>query len=239
MNSAGRQQVLLWTAIAGLGALAAVIVVVQLTGQRDPSPASLADNPRREIPGELLYEDAEGCILRIPASGGTGERVYCGQPAGLTGPTSFAWLDANTVAFFTSQPLSNPAKVVEFNLETKEETVTQRTVNLIAGAGAIEPLSAKGDRAAISANVLVVTRDGNRQVVATLDLEGYSARPILWSPDGEWIVVMANEQREYENMELWIFSKDGTVSGTLVGGLTRGVLSWRIDGIGVSPVVVE
>ena len=42
-----------------------------------------------------------------------------------------------------------------------------------------------------------------------------------------------------EDTEIWIFSKDGTVSGTLATGISRPVLSWRIDGIGVSPVVVE
>ena len=208
---------------AGVAAVAVLVVVVFVAGRFDPSPPSLVDRPVPSIPGEILYVDDDGCIVRARASGERRERVKCiGDALSIV-----AWVDADTIGYAVGRPDQG---WVELDLATGEE----RTVDAFARPGPPDPVSPRGERVEITDDGSVYRLTGGERT-KIFDFDGPEHRRpwlVTWSPDGEWVLLRYND-------ELWIVSRDGSVKGTLAQ--TRpwpSEGSWWIDGHGYRPSVV-
>ena len=207
---------------AGVAAVAVLVVVVFIAGRFDPSPPSLADRPVPSIPGEILYVDDDGCIVRARASGERRVRVKCvGDAVNIV-----TWVDADTIGYGVARP---GQAWVELDLATGEE----RTRDAFARPGPPDEASPQGERIDIGADGSVYRLTGAERT-QIFDFDGPEhQRPwlVTWSPDGQWILLRYKE-------ELWIVSRDGSVKGTLAR--TRpwpNEGSWWIDGHGYRPSV--
>jgi len=207
---------------AGVAAVAVLVVVVFLAGRFDPPPPSLVDNPVPAIPGEILYVDDDGCIVRARASGERRERVKCVGDAVST----VSWVDADTIGYGVARPGQN---WVELDLATGEE----RAVDASARFEPPNPVSPQGERIDIDEDGLVYRLNGTERT-KVFDFDGPEhQRPwlVTWSPDGQWVLLRYRD-------ELWIVSRDGSIKGTLAS--TRpwpNEGSWWIDGHGYRPSV--
>jgi hypothetical protein len=237
--------------IAGIfGALAllavALVVVIQF-GRHDPSPPSLKDNPRPEIPGRVLYYDHQQCFTVAQASGAGEEHLGCAGRVGGIGP-EFWWDGADTVRW-VQRVGPEDGKVIEVNIRTGEQRETGETVPAIGGFGKIQPIPQvrelqeciQGPDGAFGCTdrdgSLVIVEGDTPTKVAEFDLPEYN-RPHMkaWSPDGRWLMLEYYPQRA-PGPELWIVSRDGSVRGTLVSdNTTFSRVAWAIDGVGVWPV---
>ena len=234
-----KQRLIPALAIGGLLAIVVFGVLVFQFGRRHPSPPSLEENPHPEIPGEILYRDRDDCIVRAAASGAKREQVYCGGPSLATGrPGGVTWIDADTIAFlvFSYSDKGQSSRLIEVDLDTKVERDTGRIVNFANEFGVQEPVSVQGERARIDDDGnLVISKGGEQKEVASFDVRQYEVRPILWSPDGDWLMLYYTPPRDYKNSELWIIKRDGSVKGTLAKGVRQPQASWRIEGVGIVP----
>ena len=207
--------------LAGVAVMVALAVLLVIAGRFDPSPPSLRVNPRPEIPGEILYVNEEGCIIRARASGERRERVTCVGEG--VGPVS--WIDAATIGYATWSP--GAPMWTELDLRTGSETVK----NLVARPSGPDVTSVRGERIDIDRDGDVHRVTGTERV-KIFDFEGPEYRqPLLatWSPDGDWVLL------HYQG-ELWIVSRDGRVKGTLAQGRSYpNGGSWWIDGYGYLP----
>jgi hypothetical protein len=206
----------------GVAAVVVLVVVVFLAGRFDPSPPSLVDRPVVAIPGEILYVDDDGCIIRARASGERRERVKCiGDALSIV-----TWVDADTIGYGMGRP---DQAWVELDLATGEE----RFSDAFARPGPPDPVSPRGERIDIDADGSVYRLSGAERT-KIFDFDGPEhQRPwfVTWSPDGEWILLRYKD-------ELWIVSRNGSVKGTLAS--TRpwpNEGSWWIDGHGYRPAV--
>jgi hypothetical protein len=207
---------------AGVAAVLVLAVVVFVAGRFDPSPPSLRDHPVAGIPGEILYVDGDGCIVRAQASGERRERVTCvGEALSLV-----SWVDADTIGYAVARP--GPSWI-ELDLATGEE----RTSDAFARPEPPGPVSPLGERIDIADDGSVYRLSGGERT-KIFDFDGPKhQRPwlVTWSPDGEWVLLRYKD-------ELWIVSRDGTIQGTLA--TTRPwpqEASWWIDGHGYRPAV--
>jgi hypothetical protein len=212
---------------AVIGAALLALLVVRL-GQDDPSPPSLQDNPRLEIPGALVFIDKKGCISTIDASGENLRQVACPVGQGIQEVT---WVKAGQVAYRSYG--RNTGEWLSIDLATGKESV------LGPGSyayGNTSVVSSKGE-------VLIVDRSGDiyveKNTVTTriFDFKGSTDEGlpdfVTWSPDGEWVVL-----RYWRDNELWIIRRDATVAGSLDGLASSGPygnFSWIIPGVGVAP----
>lgn len=90
-----RQRLYVAGVVAGLAAVAALVLLILRFGERGASPPSLQAHPNPEIPGRIAYVNPQHCIVLIDAAGTSREELYCiGGP-----PLVVSWLDARTVAF--------------------------------------------------------------------------------------------------------------------------------------------
>lgn len=210
-------------AIAATGAL---VVVVLRFGIENPSPPSLADAPRAAIPGEIVYRSDQHCVTRIEASGATPGREICLPALEFYGEV--AWADERTLVVISGRSLVTVD--LETGLEIAREDVSQG------------PVFAPADRSP-AGDVAAIDRDGRLQVisgtstteVADFDTSGWRLRVVTWSPDSQWLVLGYVPPRS-DRSELWIVSRDGSVKGTLAVDAWQLVyVSWRIDGVGVTP----
>ena len=208
---------------AGVAAIAVLSVLILGPGHFDPSPPSLRENPVPRIPGEILYVDRDGCIIRAMASGESREQVTCsGRDL-----NTVSWIDETTIGYASFGP-GRPVWT-ELNLATGRTTLTDRYPQREPP----NPVSVKGERIDYDrdGSVYRVT-NGDRTKI--FDFEGpkhHQPSLVTWSPDGEWLLLRYRD-------ELWIVSRDGRVQGTLAR--TREWAqdaSWRIEGIGYLPKI--
>lgn len=240
--------------IASLAGIAAIPLVMQRFGREDGSPRSLSDTPRPEIPGEMLYREHDGCLVRAAASGATRERLFCEIPATPFGGGGgrFAWVDDQTVAYVVDQPRipglpgqNFDANVVVMDLAMNIISSGERPVGTpgdagVDGLGRLQPLSPGGESASITEDGrLLVGQRGAEREVANFDATGLELQVVSWSPDGQWLALAYRDSEGIGRSELWIVSRDGKTRGTLAKGLGDVDVSWRIAGIGTWPLVVE
>lgn len=230
--------------LGGLAVLAVVGVLIFQFGRHDPSPPSLIDNPNRAIPGELLFQDEDGCFTRAAASGAAREEeVYCAAGPNFGGPGA-VWVDANTIAFVSYNVVASPdgkgqPTLVEVDLATGKSTDTGR--NVLPGLGG--PFSATnvhGESVQSDQDGTVyLVKDGKRSEIASFDVPEYGGpQPLIWSPDGEWIL-LSYYPRRANGAELWLLSRDGQTAGTIASDVRFPAASWRIDGVGITPELVD
>ncbi|MCC6387729.1 MAG: hypothetical protein IT302_10125 [Dehalococcoidia bacterium] len=221
--------------ILGLGALLVLAVAVLQFGRYDPSPPSLQDHPNASIPGKIAWWDKDACLVVGEASGASRKQVSC--PSGpYGGGVPLRWDDANTLSY----------------LEYTGPTPQRVTVNVATGqisrvpdpdpgkdVYAYQGIAPDGTRATVDENgtVWVTESDGNRKV-ADFDVAKHHGPGVTtWSPDSRWMVLLYNRPRgDSMDYEIWLLSRDGTVSGTLVEHARDwGGVAWWIEGVGGWP----
>lgn len=225
-----RQRMMTWAAICGLFGIVLIAVGVMLFGSRSPSPPSLTKNPRPEIPGEILFRDESQCVAYAPASGGVPVKVSCKD----TSPAPIAWIDAQTVAVVRNSD-DGPAMYL-VAVPTGEERAKELVPEFLERPNALEPVSSKGERARVdSRGRLFISSGGRETEVANFDTQESRLRPVLWSPDGEWLLLYYTPPREFARNELWIVRRNGKDAGLFYHGTAEPYASWRIDGVGITP----
>lgn len=221
--------------LLGLAAIVVVPVLVFQFGRHEPSPPSLAKEPIHAIPGEILYFDEDGCVVRVKASGEDTRIATCDI---ASSPASFVtWIDGQTIAVAQDFPDKGGGKfaVMTYNLESGargEGHVSTSAVGFPFGPAQQE--SVHGERASISESGEVTLLSGTRKTeIADFDVaEHRGPQFVTWSPDGEWMVLAYYDD---DAQELWILSRDGKTSGTLARGLRQPAVSWYIEGAGAWP----
>lgn len=219
--------------LGGLALLAATVVVVFAFGRHNPSPPSLEDNPRTEIPGELLYINQDYCFVTAAASGSERAALAC-MPRYFTGPRLY-WVDDNTAGVI--QYDQRGAVLWHVDLRTGAMTDTGKVIGsfsiekpsppgLYGGAYAPDGTFASVDQD----GALYFVRDGVRKKITNFDSpEHGQPQVLLWSPDGQWLVLQYYPPRA-GGPEIWIVSRDGATQGTLAKDVAPGPGSaaWRI-----------
>jgi hypothetical protein len=215
--------------LAGAAALAAAVFAVLQFGRIDPSPPSLEDNPRPEIPGEILFQEEEGCLVRAAASG-VSRSTVCSP--GLVYYSPFFWAEPDAV--YVLEGLNG----IRVDLLTGEQDPLEAPGISKQQYPPRPPISVHGETAMAEEGDLVVIGTGAREVIASFDVGSRWIDPILWSPDGNWIVVGWYPPHD-DGMELWIVSRDGKVRGTLSDDAWNSWVAWRIEGVGFTPELAE
>ncbi len=231
------QRAIVAAVLCGLVAIVAVPLVIFAYGRHDPSPPSLEDNPNPAIPGEVLFFDEDGCVVRARASGERTEIATCDV---ATNPASFvAWIDGETIAVAQSwtAPAGEWFDVTTVNLRTGEQgsvTLTVDPAGFPFGPSGQE--SVHGERVSVGEHgEITILRGTEKQEIHDFDVAEYRAPQFLtWSPDGEWMLLTYYDDGD---QELWVLSRDGKTGGTLAKGLRQPVVSWYIEGVGVWPEV--
>ncbi|WP_322797089.1 hypothetical protein [Tepidiforma sp.] len=220
-----------WFAAAVLGGLAAVLVSAVIAlgwGRKNVSPPDLTETPNPAIPGQVLYVDADSCLILADASGAARRQVACTGvvPAGVYLP------DAATVAYLDPRP--SPGRLVVLNAADGSQ-LDVRTVAETAFPGV--PTAPDGTEAyARSDGRVQLLRDGKELAVLAFDDVEWGPRPLGWSPDSQWLVLAYDHPRKSAT-ELWIVSRDGTVRGTIANDASGAGIAWRIEGVGTWPPV--
>ncbi len=226
-----RQRLAVAGTLVGLAAIVVLVVLILQLGRHHPSPPSLSKHPNLAIPGELLWFDRNGCLVRGSASGARRAEVACvSAPSGAT-----AWLDDGGVGYVRFGP-AGPL-LVRVNTVTREETEVATLPSPYPLGSAIGPENARGESVEVRGRGEVwVTSGGRRERIHKFDVSRSSgARPVSWSPDSLWIVLEYYHPGD-DGGELWLLSRDGSVAGTLATQVRGGwAPSWRIEGVGVSP----
>ena len=211
-----------------VGSALFAVLIIQFGGD-DPSPPSLQDNPRLEIPGALVFVDKKGCVSVIQASGADRKQVACPVGPGLQEVT---WVDEGRVAYRGYD--RNADEWIAIDVATGKETLLGPGPDSYQNASLV---SAQGER-------LVVDRSGDIYVARGAETARFfefhgnadDGLPefVTWSPDGEWVVL-----RYWPDEELWIIRRDGSIAGSLGGSLVGGPdgrFSWLIPGAGKVPL---
>lgn len=223
-----KERLVIAAALGGLAVLALVVIIVFQFGRHDPSPPSLEKHPNPAIPGEILYVGRQNCLVRAAASGAE-RREVCIPAMPYFEP--FAWPEPEAIRVWSR------GEIVRVDLETGAVTGT--------GVSATQyryperpPVSVKGERATSEGGDLVIVTTAGREKVASFDIGSRWMEPILWSPDGNWIVIQWYPPRG-DRSELWIVSRDGSVRGTIADDASSPWVAWRIEGVGFTPSLEE
>lgn len=214
---------------AGVAVLVAVALVAFQFGRIDPSPPSLRNTPAPSIPGEILYTSGQSCLTRADASGANRHEI-CYPALLYIGP--FTWVDANTIRTWSQ------GVVADIDLRTGARTPVSKSGSGIEKFPLRPPVSSAGDTVLVDRGDLYLVSAGGQQKIASFDIGDTWLEPIVWSPDGKWILVRWQPPRGRES-ELWIVSRDGSVKGTLATNFEGNWAAWRIDGVGTTPTVDE
>lgn len=214
---------------AGAAVLVAVALIAFQFGRIDPSPPSLRDTPNASIPGEILYTSGQSCVTRADASGLNRQEI-CYPALLYIGP--FTWVDANTIRTWSQ------GVVADIDLTTGARTPVPTSGTGIEKYPSRPPVSPAGDTVLVDRGDLYLVSVEGQQKIASFDIGDTWLEPILWSPDGEWILVRWQPPRD-RGSELWIISRDGSVKGTLATSFEGNWAAWRIDGVGTAPSVDE
>lgn len=227
----------LWAAgiVGGVCAIVVLAVLVLKYGRFDPSPPSLEKNPNPAIPGELLFVDEDGCVVRALASGESRSRVDC-PGAGIWG---VSWIDREKIAIgLASAADSGRPTWTEFDLATGSERDTGIIADYSWGTPRTE--SPQGEQVVIEEDGGVILVAGVvRTKIASFEVPRHrQPQLVTWSPDGEWMLLTYWVERD-EARELWILSKDGRTKGTIARLDAFGPVgaSWWIDGRGYLPAI--
>jgi hypothetical protein len=235
-----KQRAIVAAIICGVAAIIAVPVLIFAYGRQDPSPPSLLDHPRPEIPGVVLFFDNDGCVVEAEASGAHNELLTCDLP---TSPASFvSRLDANRIVI--GQSISGPGGTAVaatiLDLRTQQTTTTTLTIDPefgpFKGFNQASQESVNGERVSIDEGGRVTVLKGTTKTeIRDFDVRDYQQPLFLtWSPDGEWMLLQYYDDGE---QELWVLSRDGRTAGTLASGLRQPWATWYIEGIGASPKI--
>jgi hypothetical protein len=223
-----RARLAIAAALGGVAILATVVVIVFQFGRHNPSPPSLEKSPNAAIPGEILYVGRHNCLVRAAASGAE-RREVCIPAMPYFEP--FAWSEPDAFVAWRG------GEFVRVDLATG-------MITRIATAAPPyryperPPLSVNGERATAEGGDLVILTRTGREKIASFDVGSSWMEPILWSPDGNWIVVQWSRPRG-EGWELWIVSRDGSVRGTIADDAGGMWVAWRIEGVGFTPSLAE
>ena len=233
-----KQRAVVAAILGGLVAIFVLVILIIGFGQHDPSPPSLTAEPNPAIPGALLWRDKYGCIVRAAASGATREQVYC--PAQSNSVGGVTWLENGGIGYY-SYGFQGP-ELIEIDLATKQERNTGRVITQggFKGGGGPTGVSSRGEGVSVDGNGDVFrTSGGERTKIAEFDAPNGRVQPVGWSPDGEWILLQYYG-RNGDGGELWIVSRDGQTRGTIATGVRNPFgVSWRIEGVGISPALVD
>lgn len=227
-------------AAAALGGLALLVVTTLLVfqfGRENPSPPWLIEHPNPAIPGEVIYRGDNNCIVRATASGESREDIYCGNPASIVDTQEITWVDATTIGFVGYSPTSTGStrRIVKVDIATGQ-VIGEQTISNTKEIYGPSVTSPAGDTATMNEDGrLYISKDGKQAEIADFDVDGYRIRPVLWSPDSEWLVLFYTPPRDYDENEFWIIKRDGSFKGTLATGIQYQTISWRIDGVGITP----
>ena len=225
----------------GLAAIVVVPLLIFQFGRHDPSPPSLTKDPNPAIPGEILYFDEDGCVVRARASGEDTRVATCDLS---TTPASFVtWLGADTIAvgqsaFGKPGPTEGGFEVRTLNLRTGEKGTGKAAIDgqFAPFGSSVGQESVHGERVSLGQNGEVTLLAGTSKTqIADFDVAEYRSPQFLtWSPDGEWMVLVYYDD---ESQDLWVLSRDGKTAGTIARGLRQPIVSWYIDGHGAAPKV--
>jgi len=223
--------------MAGLAVVLVLVFAVFEFGISHPSPPSLRDNPRDEIPGSVLYLDDRGCVVDASASGRRADEITC--PLASTGYIdTVTWVDEKTFAYAVMAPMAKlPTwQWIRVDLATKRETTVPGSTTQPTPLPA-DPVSPRGERISFDPDGYLyrTSSTGDRvrvyKLPASDGANGGQFAFVTWSPDGDWFLL-----RYHPKSELWIISRDGSVAGTLASDV-RGGGSWMIPGVGILPTV--
>ncbi len=227
--------------LLGLAAIVVVPLLIFQFGRHDPSPASLTDQPNPAIPGEILYFDEDGCVVRAKASGEDTRVATCDISSS---PASFVtWLGPDTIAVAQSNfgkfgPPGGTFAVSTLNLRTGDRGTgkVESSSELTSFGGPQAQESVHGERVSVSPSGEVTILAGTSKTeIADFDVAEYRTPQFLtWSPDGEWMLLSYWDD---DSSELWVLSRNGKTRGTLSSGLRQPVASWYIEGQGAWPKV--
>lgn len=230
--------------LGGVGLLAITLVLVLAFGRHNPSPPLLKDNPKPEIPGQILYQDGHQCFVIAQASGAGEEDLGCTVQKGPTGE-EFWWVDDETVRWaYRTSPTDN--KVVEANIRTGELRDTGQTFSSpefsdknfrVRFQDMYDCLEGPDGTLACIDNdgTLAIVEGRTVTKVAEFDLpKQHRPQTKGWSPDSQWVVLEYYPTRG-DGPELWVISRDGKVRGTLTKDITYTRIAWRIEGVGAWP----
>lgn len=226
----------LWAAgiLAGVGAALVLVVLVLKFGRYEPSPPSLQKHPNPSIPGEILFLDSDGCIVRALASGESRSRLDC---PGL-GTYAVSWVDGDTIAFSGMSSSSDRPTWHEYDLATGQSRDTGFPAEPMGPRESLE--SPRGERVTIENDGDVILVAGTtRTKIASFDVPEYHVPSLItWAPDGDWLLLGYWSSRD-ETHEFWILSRDGKTRGTLARsrGWGSSAASWWVDGHGYLPRV--
>ncbi len=223
--------------LAGVTAVLVLAIVVLEFGISHPSPPSLRDTPRDQIPGSILYLDDRGCVVAAAASGRKADQISC--PLASTGyMDTVIWIDDRTFAYAVMEPMAKQPtwQWIRVDLATKLETTWPATVTQPTPS-ALDPVSPRNERISFDPDgYLYRTSSGGDRVriyklPAGDGASGGQFAFVTWSPDSNWFLL-----RYYPKGELWIISRDGSIAGTLASNV-RGGGSWLIPGVGILPTL--
>lgn len=221
-------------ALALIGGVAAILLAVGwvlIYERLDPSPPSLRDDPRLEIPGEVLYINEKGCIIVAAASGETRDELIC--PVNLD---AAGWTEDGRVLYSTwpAQPSDRSANWWVYDPvtgETEELDINRQSFEVFEPRGDDSP---SGQTVSVNSDgdVVVSTTPTESRVVYEFDgADSWYPEFMTWSPDGEYILMWYGADEE-----LWIIASDGDFAGTLAGDVRWSrPISWRIEGLGYLP----
>lgn len=211
----------------GLALLVVVAVLVFAFGRSDPSPPSLTKHPRPEIPGEILYVNADACFVRVQASGASSTLLACVPQ--LVGGSMF-WPEPDTAAFV--RPIPGAETLWTVDLATGAAVDTGRTVSVgvppfsgpFGGAHAPDGTYAYVD----DSGDLIFLANGVRTEVTKFETPRYGPpQVVLWSPDSQWLLLRYYPRRA-NGPELWVISRDASIQGTLLKDASYSGFAWRI-----------
>jgi hypothetical protein len=219
-----RERLIIVGVLAGLALLTGVVFVAFQFGRVDPSPPSLEDTPDRRIPGEILFQSRDGCLTRAYASGDAREELCLPSVVYLE---PFAWRELHAIETW------NRGEYIRIDLATlTSERVPGVWRQLYPQR---PPISANGETAVTeNGGDITIVSDTGRETIASFDVGDRWVQPLLWSPDGEWLLVEWYP-RSSNGSELWVVSRDGSIQGTLATGVRGTWVGWWIDGVGGSP----
>lgn len=212
--------------------IATIAVGVMVFGSRSPSPPSLTNAPRPEIPGQILFRDESQCIAYAPASGGEPVKALCRD----TSPSPIVWIDGQTVGVVRESDDGREEMHV-LDLLTGAEEGVEEAPAWLTDVRSREQVSVLGERARVDENgrLYITSKDGEEDEVANFATEESRLSPAIWSPDGEWLLLYYTPPRDFSRNELWIVRRNGKDAGLFYRGTAEPYASWRIEGIGITP----
>lgn len=179
--------------------------------------------------GVIAYINTHGCIERVSATTGQpAGPAYCA--ASRTGVTSVTWIDANSVAYATSEAQALGWQRVRFDTGVSETMPIAEAPRVLL----IPPqyYSSKGERMTISPEGLVALST-TETYVPVFPPGGKSpdasTRLVAWSPDGEWVLLSTSTDKE-----LWVVGRTGA-NPHRIATESKGVAAWFMPEVGATP----